>query len=294
MSKQPELERARAPVTSVRGSLRVVERRRSERLLLTIPIQVEGEEGAGTKFSESTRTLVINREGARIYLKHAVVPGAIVAVSTQVGKRSARFRIVGPTQPKTQEGGEWGVECLDPKTNLWGIEFPPPDWEPGMCNALIECKRCHAKKLSSLSLVEHEVLGISGLLTRSCEECGQSTSWGYSEIPTSASGLPSSDQTSAESLPASGSVHRSHGRVALQMPIRVRNYYGIEEFLRSENVSRGGLCYLSDKSYEIGEIVLVTCPYEGGGENIEIRARIVRRQERPGSGRCIYGVCYER
>ena len=130
MSKQPELERARAPVTSVRGSLRVVERRRSERLLLTIPIQVEGEEGAGTKFSESTRTLVINREGARIYLKHAVVPGAIVAVSTQVGKRSARFRIVGPTQPKTQEGGEWGVECLDPKTNLWGIEFPPPDWEP--------------------------------------------------------------------------------------------------------------------------------------------------------------------
>ena len=294
MSKQPELERVRAPVTSARGSLRVVERRRSERLLLTVPIVVEGDEAAGSRFTESTRTLVINREGARIYLKHAVAPGTTVVVSSQVGRRSAKFRIVGPTQPKTQEGGEWGIECLDPNTNLWGIEFPPPDWEPGMCNALIECKRCHAKKLYPLSLVEHEVLGISGLLVRMCDACGESTAWGFSELPTAASAVPLPADGSSETAPASSSAHRSHNRVALQMPIRVRNYYGIEEFLRSENVSRGGLCYISDKSYEIGEILLVTCPYEGGGENIEVRARVVRRQERPGSGRCIYGVCYER
>jgi len=292
MSKQ--MESTRTPVTTARGALRVIERRHSERLLLTVPIRVEGVDREGGKFSEETRTLVINREGARIYLKRPVQPGVTLEVTTHAGHRSAKFRVVGPTQPKTGEGGEWGIACVDAGANIWGIEFPPSEWEEGMCMALIECKRCHATKLSPLSLVEHEVLGLSGLLVRPCEACGRSTSWGFSELPSAASTITLPDDSPADNSDGSGAPTRIHNRVALQLPIRVRNYYGTEEFLKSENVSRSGLCFVSDKNYEGGEILLITCPYEREGDNIELRARVVRRQDRPGSGRKIYGVCYER
>jgi len=284
-------------MTSAKASLREVERRRSERLLITVPIRVEGMDRDGAKFSEDTRTLVINREGARIYLRRMVVAGAILLITTRVGRRSAKFRVVGPTQPPSGEGGEWGVECLESNCDLWGIGFPPPASGEGICTALIECRRCHAVKLSHLSLVEHEVLGTSGLLVKECEVCGRSTSWSYREPSVPLSGddvgaaIPSAESFSEHQA---GSNRRAHNRVALQLPIRVRSFYGTEELTRTENVSRGGVCFVTDQNYEVGEVVLVTCPFEKSGHNIEVRGQVVRRREVQGSGRKIYGVSYER
>jgi hypothetical protein len=285
----------RAPLTSARASLREIERRRSERLLLTVPIRVEGVDKNGEKFSEDTRTIVINRQGARIYLKRPIAAGVTLLVTTLVGRRhGASFRVVGPTQPLTGEGGEWGLECLEENSNVWGIGFPPPQREEGICTALIECRRCHAVKLSQLSLVEHEVLGTSGLLVKLCDACARSTSWSYSEP---AMMPPGEDPGAAFPQPDAarkGTQNRTYNRVALQLPIRVRNYFGIEEFIRTENVSRGGLCFITDKTYEVGEVLLITCPYEKGGHNIEVRGQVVRRREMAGSGRNIYGISYER
>jgi hypothetical protein len=291
-------EPSRAPVTTSKASLRVVEHRRSERLLLTVPIRVEGMNRDGEKFSEETRTIHISRQGARIHLKQVVAPGAVLLISTLLGRRSAMFRVVGPTQPLSAEGGEWGVECQDPNRDIWGIQFPPATPVESTCMALIECRRCHAVKLSQLSLVEHEVLGISGLLVKPCEACGRSTSWSYKEPS-----MPFSGDDSGPALPDPESLieqqpesnRRTHNRVALQLPIRVRSFSGTEEFTRTENVSRGGVCFVTDRKYEVGEIVLVTCPFEKTGHNnIEVRSQVVRYREMHGTGRKIYGVCYER
>jgi hypothetical protein len=290
-------ESGKTPVTSGRASLRRIEHRRSERLLLTVHIRVEGVDRNGEKFAEETRTIVINREGARIYLKRTITVGSTLLVTTLRGRRTAKFRVVGPTQPITREGGEWGIECLEENANVWGIGFPPPQNEEDMCAALIECRRCHTVKLSPLSMVEHDVLGTSGLLVKECEACRSSTSWSYSEPSTAIRGddagtsLPTAEALEAERV---GSNRRVHHRVALQLPIRVRNYYGTEEFTRTENVSRSGVCFISDKNYEAGEILLITCPYEKTGHSIEVRGRVARRLEAPGTGRKIYGISYER
>ena len=74
----------------------------------------------------------------------------------------------------------------------------------------------------------------------------------------------------------------------------MRSFSGKEEFARSENVSRSGMCFISDRDYEVGEVILVTCPYEKTGHNIEVRSHVVRRREMQGTGRKIYGVSYER
>jgi hypothetical protein len=295
MSNAPQAERT--IVSPSRSPRRENERRRSERLLLTVPIHVEGVDATGEKFGEETRTIVINREGARIFLKRPVAAGAVLDVSTKIGHRKAQFRVVGPTQPITGAGGEWGIECLGKNCDLWRIGFPPPQTEPGFGSALIECQKCHTANLTHLSLVELEVLGTSGLLVRECEKCGSSTPWSYSEPPKDISGKGSEmplPYTQSKETSKSGIQRRVHNRAALQLPIRVRSYYGIEEFIRSENVSRGGLCFITDKIYEVGEVLLITCPYEKVGQNFEVRGQVVRRREMMGTARLIYGVSYER
>jgi hypothetical protein len=240
--------------------------------------------------------VVIGRQGAWIQLKHPVAAGAQMQITTLMGNRQAGFRVIGPTKPLSGEGGEWGVECLDEKGNIWGIGFPPPQRDDELCSALLECRQCHNVSLIHLSLVENDVLTSSGRLSKECPACGRLTSWGYTEKEL---GMPAPGQEAEPSIsevlesPRPGSNRRSHGRVGLKMPIRVRSYYGAEEYSKSENVSKGGLCFISPTSYEMGEILLVTCPYEAGGHNIEVRGKVVRRREKKGVGRRIYGVRYE-
>jgi len=270
-------------------------RRRTERLLLTIPIRVEGVNPKGEKFSENTRTLVINRHGARIHLKHLVAQGARLRIVNVAANAEAEFRVVGPTQPLSEEGGEWGVECQDEKPNIWGIDFPPPLQRDSACSALLECRRCHAAALTPVSLVELDVLKSSGLLTKECKACGQPTSWGYSEQQIGLRGLGEEGESLVKEVlepPPPEGNRRVHPRVALKLPIRIRNYYGRVEFGKSENVSKRGLAFISETDYEIGEALQLTCPYDPGGHNIELRGRVVHRQEIKGAGRKVYGICY--
>jgi len=68
----------------------------------------------------------------------------------------------------------------------------------------------------------------------------------------------------------------------------------VTEFTKSENVSKGGLAFTTDKLFELGEALQITCPYNPTGDNIEVRSRIVRREEVASAGRYLYGVEYER
>jgi hypothetical protein len=272
-------------------------RRRSERLLITIPIRVEGKDRNGHPFADTTRTLAVNRHGARIQLARFLNSGETVRVTNLVANQRAEFRVVGPTQPPTQKGGEWGVECLEESRNVWGIEFPPANGGEQACSVLLECRRCHEVQLSRLSLVEVDVLQASGLLTRECGGCGKSTPWGHVEkqVGMPAPG-PEMDRVFREILQldqAEGS-RRAAPRSLMRLPLRVRSWYGNEELTRSENVSRVGLAFTSEKVYEVGEALMVTCPYDPSGQNPEMRGRVARRFENSGPARHLYGVRYER
>jgi len=270
-------------------------RRRSERLLLTFSIRVEGADPKGTKFSETTRTLVVNRHGARIQLARLVTPGQTLRIVNLAGNRQADFRVVGPTQPASHQGGEWGVELQDEKKNIWGIEFPPLENNDLPCSALLECRVCQTVGLTNMSLVELDVLNSAGLLNRPCAKCADDTPWGYPHKPLGGMAAANPQTAAGEGVGSAATFkeRRASARVSLRLPIRVRNWYGTEEFTKSENVSKGGIAFISEKRYEIGEAIQVTCPYNTGADNIESRARVVRRSEMQGTGRWVYGVRYE-
>ncbi len=280
-----------------RASLSDHDRRRSDRILLTIPIIVEGLGPDGKPFSEATRTLVINREGARIQLRQRVLPGTLLRIKLVNANRQAEFRVIGPTRPLSYQGGEWGVECTDKAVNLWGIGFPPSPGNEAQASALLECRNCHSVNLTQLTLMENEVLTESGLLTKECKRCGRQTSWGYTE---QSIGMPIPGQEAEPCInepmdsQATGADRRAHRRVALKLPVRLRSFYGNEEIAQTQNVSKGGLCFISDKTYQIGEVLLVTCPYDKAAATIEVRSTVVRRREMQGTNRSVYGVRYEK
>jgi hypothetical protein len=268
--------------------------------MLTVRLRVLGRDTEGDPFKEDGRTITLNRHGARIRTRSALQVGQKVRIVNQAGHSEADFRVVGPLSPVTENQGEWGVECLQTDRNIWGIQFPLlPNGDSAYAKGLLECRRCHSTAFLSLSAVEYEVLESAGILSRACEKCGSNISpWGFAEKHLELTGHPDEDQMFREAQTlAQGKCgtkdDRRHRRVAVQLPLLIRDFYGHFEISRTENVSKSGFCFLSEKTYYLGQGISAACPYNADGENIEVPARFVRVQQLSGTQRNIYGVRYE-
>jgi hypothetical protein len=276
-----------------------INRRRTDRLKLTILLRVKGLDDAGRPFETDAHTLSLNRHGARIYISRALSRGQFVHLINPLGHRGADFRVVGPVSPPMEKGGEWGVECIEAKENIWGINFPAPaQGQDAEAQALLECRKCHNVSMLQLSLVEVDVLQTSGIVSKSCKTCDATSPWGYAQKQLAVAGPPDEAAMFAEAragvaVAAPGRERRRHRRVSMQLPVRIRDYYGAIEITKSEDVSKGGFCFCSEKNFYVGEGILVVCPYSTSSQNIEVHSIIVRRQEIGGSNRKIYGVRYE-
>jgi hypothetical protein len=270
------------------------ERRRSERLLLTVPLRVHGVDALEFDFKEDACTISFNRHGVRIRINRPLIVGQIVTLINVVTHREAEFRVIGPTSPRTEEGGEWALECLDENDNIWGIHFPPP--AQGEMVALLECRQCHAVELKQLSVVESEVLETAGILSRLCGTCEAKTPWGFADKQPAMESPPveavKGVGTAVTGAPR-GADRRRHRRAPLKLPVLVRDYQGGAEITKSEDVSKGGFCFVSEKPYLPGSAVMVACPYHVVGQNLEVAARIVRQGRVEGTSRKVYGTSYD-
>jgi PilZ domain len=266
------------------------ERRRSDRVMLTMPLRVQGKDQQGHAFDVDGRTLILSRYGACIHSTHPLRYGQFVSLYSPTTMRRAGFRVVGPIEPYTDKGGEWAVETTDPEVNLWGIAFPPMSKEEiENQKALLECRSCREVALMRISLGEADVLESAGIVQKQCPKCKNETPWG----------LPTKQFSGAEAPPAqapsgkSESERRINRRSALQLPLMVRDFLGLSEILRTENLSKTGLCFISGQNYLMGQGLVVICPYNPSEAAVGIRARVVRREENAALGKRIYGVRYE-
>jgi hypothetical protein len=274
------------------------EKRRSDRLMITLPLVVEGKDTKDQPFDNTARTTTVNRHGARIVTPRPLRAGQTITVTNLASRKKCQFRVVGPVSPATDRGGEWGIECLDPNKDIWGIQFPPVlASDEIQSKALLECQDCGTNALMRVSLIEVEVLETSGILTKPCTQCERETTWHLSEKQTGMVAVAADPSRSQGVKPASarGAENRRHRRSSLQLPVLIRDYYGGSEVTRTENVSKGGFCFVSEKHHPAGEILLVACPYDPSTTNhIEVRAQVVRALPIEGSVRKVYGVRYER
>ena len=103
--------------------------RRSQRILLSLPIQVSGERANGSAFTESTHTIVVNAHGALIKLREAVIAGQKLRMKNMATNEELICRVVDINQGQNAHR-EIGLEFNEPCPRFWRVAFPPADWSP--------------------------------------------------------------------------------------------------------------------------------------------------------------------
>jgi hypothetical protein len=105
--------------------------RRSSRLAIAIPIALSGKDASDRPFKENSRTVIINKQGAKIVTFHQLALGSEVMVENRALGRSAKATIVWLGDRKSsKDPQEVGVQLYEAQ-NIWGIDFAPEDWQEG-------------------------------------------------------------------------------------------------------------------------------------------------------------------
>ncbi len=108
-------------------------KRRSTRIVQSIPLMVSGVDALGQPFRERTSTLIVNCHGFKYLSNHYVLKGTALEIevpNTEAGQpaRKARGHVTFVQRPRTvKELFQVGVE-METAGNVWGIAFPPEDW----------------------------------------------------------------------------------------------------------------------------------------------------------------------
>ena len=259
--------------------------RRSDRILTPISIRVSGVDASGVPFEEDTITVSVNKHGACISVQNLLRPEQEITIHNLENGVTSKFRVVGELRQVFGARREWGVETLCPECNIWGLEFGLPADDP-QPKVLISCVECKNGTLSPLSPIQYDVLLYTGVISRHCERCGQTTRW----LPSGNSPEP---QVIARALrPVPGALERrKHRRTPLTMLFRVRNENGEIETGQTLDASKGGVSFVSKRTYQVGEWLYFTLPSDNPNPT-ETRGCVVRVEL--GQRGTIYGVRFEK
>jgi hypothetical protein len=104
-------------------------RRRSQRVLMTIPVRVSGKSAAGLPFGEETHTRAISAHGALILVSTPVWRGQRLNLSN-VQTKAALECVVAHIDKRPSDRTQVGVEFTLPNPMFWHVAFPPKDWTP--------------------------------------------------------------------------------------------------------------------------------------------------------------------
>ena len=115
--------------TPISNNPPIPNRRRSQRVLLRLPILVIGRGPDGQHVSENAFTVNVSSRGALIQMSMRVEAGQKILCRNPDTLEEQFVRVVHLT-PAAEGKSEVGVEFLTPAPKFWRISFPPDDWTP--------------------------------------------------------------------------------------------------------------------------------------------------------------------
>jgi len=104
-------------------------RRRSQRVLMKIPVRLSVQAGAALLSEEQTHTLAVSAHGALIAVSAPLYRGQRLTLSN-VQTKGALECVVVHIDRFPGEQMQVGVEFLLPNPTFWHVAFPPRDWTP--------------------------------------------------------------------------------------------------------------------------------------------------------------------
>ncbi len=106
-----------------------VNRRRSQRVLMRLPVRVSDKGSGASSFEEETYTLAISAHGALLVIGAPVYRGQRFTLSN-VQTKAALECVVVHVDKSPGEQTQVGVEFMLPNQTFWRVAFPPKDWTP--------------------------------------------------------------------------------------------------------------------------------------------------------------------
>jgi hypothetical protein len=108
---------------------RCKERRRTQRVSLTVPLAVHGHNEDGQKFCIHAKSNAVSQHGAQMETEHPLVVGQSIVVVNESNARKVEARVVS-IQRKRDGKTHVGVEFLASEINFWNMTFPIPGAKP--------------------------------------------------------------------------------------------------------------------------------------------------------------------
>ena len=104
-------------------------RRRSQRVLMQVPVKLRGLDAQGGTFEEETETLAINAHGALVLIQARLTSGSKIQLQHKRTSEEQECHVVflGPVRGNK---AEIGLEFSAPRPQFWRVAFPPEDWSP--------------------------------------------------------------------------------------------------------------------------------------------------------------------
>jgi hypothetical protein len=269
------------------------EKRQSERISLSLPIEVWGTDLSGRDFKQKAVTKQLARYGGTMILGIALGPEQVVAIQLLSGRaQEANVRIVGQVGLQTL-GHVYGFAFQDEtKQTFWGIHFPPlGENEDFLTKVVVECGGCSRREIAPLNEVEFDVFEANDRITRHCGACRQSTTWKKANFerteaqparPTLPSELtsrniPPTAETAAPPWPATDLRRARRVKVGLKGCVLLG---GDEQIVSVSDLSRGGIRFHARRKYDLDQWVQVAVPYTMASANIFRPGKILWRKER--------------
>jgi hypothetical protein len=121
---------------------RCKERRRTMRVMLSVPLKVHGITSEGETYAVETKSHTVSLHGASIELEHSVALGDVLLLENKLTEQQAEGKVVGIK--RSRDGKVYvGIEFTDFNLNFWHMAFPAPGAKP--------LRRRYAEKVAALS-----------------------------------------------------------------------------------------------------------------------------------------------
>ena len=109
------------------GAVTFANQRRSQRILLAVPLLVSGRHADGTAFVEHASTLIVNASGGLIALKIIVSVAQTLSLKNANTDNEISCTVVN-VELRANGLHEVGIEFRGEDQNFWRVNFPPTDW----------------------------------------------------------------------------------------------------------------------------------------------------------------------
>lgn len=276
--------------------------RRSDRVLIRIPLEAIGTDSSGERFCAKATTHFVNRHGGSIVVQKTLAPGQQIVIRRPDGLQ-AEIRVVG--QLGIGPAGQfYGISFLDSKTEIWGICFPSSSDEEAVAKVFLQCEVCGSREVIELDLIQLEVFQANDSLSHLCQKCAAVTRWTETVVdapPPRAHRIEDVEFARAESSkptvpPAPqprSAERRRNSRLKMRMTacIPPPDGIGVDDIVQVLDVSKTGTRLRSKQRYRVGQWIQIAVPYTPDAANIFTQGRIVWHSKSAG-GWNNYGLKY--